>query len=477
MPASSSPVIAVHDSVAHLSPAERAARGRAARAEVPRSSHAAFDTSTSRRDPLEILQLQAESRVPELVPLRYARMAANPFAFYRGAAAVMASDLAGTPRSGLNVQACGDAHLVNFGLFFTPERSLVFDMNDFDETLPGPWEWDVKRLCASMTVASRANGFSDKEARQVTEAAARGYRTAITQFSTMNNLEVWYAKLEMDEIVARASAQLDARRVKALKGIQSKAVSRDNLQAFGKFTVEVNGEPRFASMPPLIVPVAELVTPEQAKQLNQFARDALRGYRSTLSDDRRRLVEQFQLVDVARKVVGVGSVGTRAWMALMLGRDSDDPLVLQIKQAQASVLEPYVGRSRYEHAGRRVVAGQKLMQAASDIFLGWHRAEGFDDVSRDFYFRQLRDGKGGFDPTVMRPEGLSLYGQVCAWTLARAHARSGDAIAISAYLGKSLTFDKAIVAFSQDYADQTERDHAALIAAIESGAIVAADSP
>ena len=467
------PLRSKHDPVAHLTVAERAARGRAARSEVPRSSHAGFEVLPGRRDPIEVLETQAATRVPELIPLRYGRMAASPFAFYRGAAAVMAADLAGTPRSGLQVQACGDAHLVNFGLYLSPERRLVFDINDFDETLPGPWEWDVKRLAASMVVAARANGFSAKESASIVLETAAGYRNAMAQFSLMPNLDIWYAKLDMDAVIQSVADQIDGRRMKMLKSVRDKAVSRDNVQASAKLTHLVDGEPRFLSMPPLVVPIHELFPEAGAAQVTAGIHEVMRSYRVSLSDDHRRLVEQFRLVDVARKVVGVGSVGSRAWVALLLGRDSGDPLMLQVKEAQASVLEPYVGRSRYASAGRRVVSGQRLMQASSDIFLGWHRGVMLDGVTRDFYLRQLKDGKGGFDPNMMLPFGLGRYGRACAWTLARAHARSGDPLAIAAYLGKSDSFDRAILAFADAYADQNERDHAALVAAIADGRVTA----
>ena len=471
--ASTSPAPPAPRAVAHLTIDERRARGRAARNDVPRSSHAGFEVAAERRDPIEILEAQAATRVPDLVPLRYGRMAASPFAFYRGAAAVMAADLAGTPRSGLTVQACGDAHLVNFGIYYSADRQLVFDINDFDETLPGPWEWDVKRLAASMIVAGRANGFSRKDSAAGARQAVARYRTAMAEFATMRNLEIWYTRLDVETIIRRVQPHVDARRMKFLTGIRDKAAGRDNLQATSKLTTMVDGEPRFASVPPLVVPIRELFPDEQAGLLETTLHEGIRSYRTTLSDDHRRLMEQFRLVDFARKVVGVGSVGTRAWVALMLGRDSDDPLLLQVKEAQASVLEPYVGRSRYGSAGRRVVAGQRLMQASSDIFLGWHGAVMPDGVKRDFYFRQLRDGKGGFDPTLFRPQGHTIYGEVCGWTLARAHARSGDPIAISAYLGKGVAFDEAVVSFAEAYADQNEQDHAALVAAIASGRVAA----
>src|SRR6476660_468044 len=378
--------------VVHLTPSERAARGKAARAEVPRSSHAGWDAPSGRPDPIALLEEQARGRVQELVPIRYGRMLASPFAFYRGAAYVMASDLASTPRSGLIVQACGDAHVSNFGLFASPERELLFDINDFDETAPGPWEWDVKRLAASLAIAGRNNGFAEKERADVVRAAVGAYRSAIRQFAAMRNLEVWYAHARVQEGLPGLQAMLDKKNLKAAERVVTKARTKDSLEAFAKLTHIVDGELRIISEPPLIVPVEELLPPDDAAKFLETLHDLIRSYRRTLQGDRKHLLEDFRFVHLARKVVGVGSVGTRAWIVLMLGRDGQDPLFLQAKEAQASVLEPFVGKSRHANHGQRVVAGQRLMQAASDVMLGWLRTDGVDGVSRDFYIRQLWDG-------------------------------------------------------------------------------------
>jgi uncharacterized protein (DUF2252 family) len=457
----------------HLTPQERLARGKAARVEVPRSSHAAFEPTAVRPDPIELLESQAETRVPELVPIRYGRMLASPFAFYRGAALVMAADLAGTPRSGLQVQACGDAHLSNFGAFASPERRLVFDINDFDETLPGPWEWDVKRLAASLAVAGRENGYSDPERRSVVLAGVATYRGWMRRFAEMRNLDVWYSHFDLEEAIQRLGGQVDQRARKRAEENMAKARTRDSLQAFAKLTHEVDGEPRIISDPPLIVPAEELFPDVGLDQLMGTIRAILRSYRRTLQSDRRHLLEQFRFVHLARKVVGVGSVGTRAWIALMLGRDGEDPLFLQVKEAQASVLEGFVGKSAYSNQGQRVVVGQHLMQASSDIFLGWHHATGIDGEERDFYIRQLRDWKASAQIELMVPKAMRLYAQMCGWTLARAHARSGDRIAIASYLGTGDAFDRAIADFAEAYADQNERDHQALVKAVEDGRVSA----
>jgi uncharacterized protein (DUF2252 family) len=460
--------------VPHLSVAERVARGKAARAEVPRSSHAAFEPAPRRPDPIELLERQAETRVPELVPVRYGRMLVSPFTFYRGAAKIMAGDLASSARSGLTAQCCGDAHLSNFGVFASPERRLVFDLNDFDETLPGPWEWDVKRLAVSMLIAAQHNGFALKRQDQAVLDTVEAYRTAMASFATMKNLEVWYAHMDVELALKQLGPQLQARNVKRTEKTLAKARTRDSMSAFSKLTHVVDGEARIRAEPPLIVPIDDLVQGRARKAMFDELRGLLRTYRDTLGYERRELIEQFRLVDFARKVVGVGSVGTRAWIALLLGRDGQDPLFLQMKEAESSVLEEFLGPSDLDNHGERVVTGQRLMQASSDIFLGWlHVEEGLDGQSRDFYGRQLKDWKGSAEIEQMIPSGLSAYGRLCGWTLARAHARSGDRIAIASYLGKGASFDRAIVEFSHSYAEQNERDYKALAAAVESGRITA----
>jgi uncharacterized protein (DUF2252 family) len=459
----------------HLTPAERAVRGKSARAEVPLESHAGFEPAPDRPDPLALLEEQSASRVVSLVPVRYGRMMASQFSYYRGAALPMAADLATTPVTGLAVQACGDAHLSNFGVFGSAERRLVFDVNDFDETLPGPWEWDVKRLAASLEVAARENGFPAKKRRAIVAAAVAGYREAMRGFADMTNLEIWYAHADLDQLRQQAGAQLKARQRKAVDKGLAKARTRDSMQEVAKLTHLVDGRPRIVSDPPLIVPIDQLIPDEvDRKRFEGLTSDLVTGYRRTLETDRRYLLEQFEFCDMAHKVVGVGSVGTRCWIVLMLGRDSSDPLFLQVKEAQESVLCRYVGASKYANEGQRVVAGQRLMQASSDIFLGWQRVTaGLDNQTRDFYVRQLRDWKFSMDIGTMVPRGLRLYGQLCGWTLARAHARSGDRIAIASYLGASDTFDQAITEFSAAYADQNEKDYEALLAAVTSGRIVA----
>jgi uncharacterized protein (DUF2252 family) len=442
---------------------------------VPRDRHAVFDPPPDRPDPIGLLAEQGKSRVPELVPVRYGRMMVSPFTFFRGAALPMASDLAATPVSGLAVQACGDAHLSNFGIFGSPERRLMFDVNDFDETLPGPWEWDVKRLAASLEVAARGNEFAGKQRREIVAAAVARYRLAMRSFAGMTNLEVWYAHMDMDQMRAQFDAQLQARERKAVDKGLAKARTRDSMEEVAKLTRVVDGQPRIIADPPLLVPIDDLV-PEQTDRtaIEEQFNGLLAKYRRTLETDRRFLLEQFRFADLARKVVGVGSVGTRCWIVLMLGRDDADPLFLQVKEAEASVLSRFVGASKYTNQGQRVVAGQRLMQASSDIFLGWQRIEaGLDGQQRDFYVRQLRDWKYSVDIETMVPRGMRMYGELCGWTLARAHARSGDRIAIAAYLGGSDVFDRAITQFAAAYADQNERDHKSLVDAVASGRITA----
>jgi len=457
-----------------LTPAERRVRGKAARAEVPRESHAQWKPPEDRPDPVALLESQAVNRVPDLVPVRWGRMMETPFTYYRGAALPMASDLASTPASGIIVQACGDAHLSNFGLFGSPERKLLFDVNDFDETVPAPWEWDVKRLAASLEVAARENGFSDKDRRKIVLGSARRYREVMRQLSGESNLDVWYTQVDMDDFRARFDGLLKDRQRKVLDKGLVKARTRDSMQELGKLTRMEDGQPRIISEPPIIVPLRDLLGElAGAVDIAKELRDLVGKYRRTLQPDRRVLLEQYDFADIARKVVGVGSVGTRCWIILMLGRDESDPLFLQVKEAEESVLARFAGPSKYDNQGERVVNGQRLMQAASDIFLGWQRFAGLDGKSRDFYVRQLRDWKFSVDIAAMIPRGLRLYGELCGLTLARAHARSGDEIAIASYLGASDVFENAIADFSAAYADQNERDFEAFTAAIASGRLVA----
>ena len=459
--------------VPHLSVAERIARGKAARAEVPRSTHAVFAPSPERVDPVELLERQAQTRVAELVPIRYGRMLVSPFTFYRGAAMIMAHDLGPTPRSGLTVQCCGDAHLSNFGVFASPERRLVFDVNDFDETLPGPWEWDVKRLAASMLIAARDNGYRARDEERIVLDTVGRYRTAMAEFARMSDLDVWYSRLEIETLVQELAPQFKQKMVQRTEQALAKARTKDSMAAFSKLTQSVNGEVRIVDQSPLIVPIEQLAPGREREEMFEVLHQLLRGYRETLEFDRRILLEQFRLVDFARKVVGVGSVGTLAWIALLLGRD-DDPLFLQIKEAEASVLEEILGPSEFSNHGERVVTGQRLMQATSDIFLGWlHVESGLDEKSRDFYGRQLKDWKGSAEIEQMVPKGMATYGGWCGWTLARAHARSGDRIAIASYLGNSDRFDRAILEFSKAYAEQNERDYNSLAHAVNSGRIAA----
>ena len=458
---------------ARLAPEESAALGRQARVTVPRSSHAGLSADPDRPDPVTLLESQAKTRVPELVPIRHGRMMSSPFAFFRGAALGMAADLAGTPVTGITVQACGDAHLLNFGLYASPERRLVFDVNDFDETLPGPWEWDVKRLAASIVIAGRDRGFSTAERSRAVLDTVGQYRLAMREFAAMGTLDVWYAKLEAEQIVQRlraaAAKGVDKRRVRRREHDIAKAATRTNLQAASKLSRLVDGRPEFVPQPPVVERLVDLLPQDQRHRLESGIADLVSGYARSLPPDRRVLLDRYRLADMARKVVGVGSVGTRCWIILLVGRDVDDPLILQAKEAQPSVLERFQSRSEHGNAGQRVVVGQRLMQAASDIFLGWHRTTGIDGKRRDFYVRQLRDGKGSFDTGQMVPAGLAVYGRFCGWTLARAHARSGDRIAIAAYLGSSDVFDRALVEFAETYADRNERDHDALLRAVKDG--------
>jgi len=450
------------------------ARGKAARKAAPRSSHAAFEPASARSDPVELLERQARTRVPELVPIRYGRMLASPFAFYRGAAAIMAEDLSSSPRSGPLVQCCGDAHLSTFGVFASPDRRLVFDLNDFDETLPAPWEWDVKRLAASMLIAAQSNEFRKRDQRRVVLEAVGGYRTAMASFAQMGSLDVWYSRFEIESVLEKYAADLNPRSVKRTQKALAKARTKDSMSALSKLTRVVDGELRIVDESPLIVPIDRLAQGAKRERILKELRRLLDIYRESLPIDRRRLLDQFQLADFARKVVGVGSVGNESWIALLLGPVGQEPLFLQIKEAQASVLEDFVGASDFANHGERVVVGQRLMQASSDIFLGWLHTDGaIRRQRRDYYGRQLKDWKASAEVEQMLPEGMATYGRICGWTLARAHARTGDRVAIAAYLGSSDSFDRAILAFSEAYAEQNERDYRALQAAVESGRLVA----
>jgi uncharacterized protein (DUF2252 family) len=486
----------------HPSIDERKARGEQARYLTPPESHEKWKPTSDRPDAVGLLEEQNVTREPDLVPVRHARMLASPFTFYRGAAKIMAADLHDTPTAGLDVQLCGDAHLSNFGVFGSPERRLLFDLNDFDETLPGPFEYDVKRMAASFTIAARNNGFSKSDTNASAVAAVTAYREAMAEFAQMHTMDVWYAHLDEDtvmnavrgaaaEMVAEAKsakkapkkARQEAKQKEKLAKTAAKraekarvqARTRDSVQALSKLGEFVDGRYRIVSQPPIVVPARELAAAYgmSAEDVLPLIHNRFRAYRTTLQDDRRQLLERFEIVDAARKVVGVGSVGTRAFIVLLQGRDAQDPLFLQIKEATESVLEAYLPKSRYRQHGERVVQGQRLMQAASDIFLGWTKGV---DEDRHFYWRQLRDMKGSADVEAMTPLGLALYARACGWTLARAHARSGDPIAIAEYLGKSDEFDQAITDFSKRYAEQNERDYEMFADAVRSGRLEAHES-
>jgi uncharacterized protein (DUF2252 family) len=475
--------------ITHPSIDDRKAAGLEARDRAAPSSHTKWRPAADRPDPVGLLEEQDTTREPDLVPVRHGRMMVSPFTFYRGAAKIMAADLEDTPVAGLETELCGDAHLSNFGLFASPERVLLFDVNDFDETLPGPFEWDVKRMAASFAIAGRNNGFSEADARAATLASVRAYREAMASFAQMGTMDIWYAHLAEDELRsairhAVAGTKKGAKKKKQKKQAKiaqkqakktaAKAHTRDSMQALSKLAELVDGKYRIVSQPPIVVPARDLVAANGVSrdQVVSMIHDQFRAYRATLQEDRRRLLERFEVVDAARKVVGVGSVGTQAFIVLLQGRDARDPLFLQIKEATASVLEPYLGRSRYRQHGERVVQGQRMMQAASDIYLGWTKGL---DVRRHFYWRQLRDMKGSADPETMAPIGLTYYARTCGWTLARAHARSGDPVAIAEYLGTSDAFDKSITDFSQRYADQNERDYQEFVTAVRSGRLEAVE--
>ena len=459
--------------VTHLTRVERAEKGKAARAVTPLASHAVFEPGVDRPDPVELLESQTPSRLPELVPIRRGRMASSAFAFYRGAALVMASDLSTTPTSGLRTQLCGDAHMSNFGVFGSPERHLLFDLNDFDETAPGPFEWDVKRLAASLEIAGRANEFKAKQRRAVVVAAVQSYRESMRGFAQQGNLGVWYAKLDVDEALAASRSQLSLEGARRTEAALAKARTRDSMNALEKMTTTVNGRARIVGDPPLVETIDSLFPDRDPDEVMTEMRDLIRAYRTSLVPDRRYLLEQYRLVDMARKVVGVGSVGTRCWILLLEGVDGGDPLFLQAKEAGDSVLSRFTGTKYRGQNGERVVTGQRLMQAASDIFLGWQRVDGIDGTTRDFYVRQLRDWKASLAVEQMVPAGMTVYGRMCGWTLARAHARAGDRVQIASYLGRKDTFDQAVADFAVSYADQNERDYARLTDAVSTGALEA----
>jgi len=459
---------------AHATVAERAAMGKAARKISPRTGHAVWSSDQRTADPLALLAEQATTRVPELVPIRYGRMAASPFAYFRGAALPMAADLATVSTTGIGVQLCGDAHLSNFGGFASPERDLVFDVNDFDETHPGPFEWDIKRLAASLEIAGRGRGFDPATNRSIVLQAVRTYCETVGRFSQMRKLDIWYAKLDGPAVLDLWGNDIGKATLASLQKAVTKASSKDRLKARDKLTQLVDGELEFLSDPPLLVPIEDVFhDPEEVAMLETTLKAALSSYRRTITSDRRALLNTFRYVATARKVVGVGSVGTRCWLALFVGGDNDDPLFLQIKQAEASVLERFTSKSTCSNHGQRVVEGQRLMQAASDIFLGWQRSPAPDGVTRDFYVRQLWDWKATAAVDTMDPELLATYAGMCAWTLARAHARSGDAVTLAAYLGTTPIFGTAIADFAASYADQNDLDHRALVDAIQDGRVVA----
>jgi uncharacterized protein (DUF2252 family) len=457
--------------IAHPSLADRRAKGADARISTPPASHTGWVPAADRADPVTLLSDQNTTREQDLVPVRHGRMMVSPFTFYRGAAKIMGADLAGTPTAGLEVQLCGDAHLSNFGGFASPERKLLFDLNDFDETLPGPFEWDVKRLAASFAVAARDRGFSEDTRNSIVLTTARAYREAMARFAAMRNIDVWYTRLDADGIVERFSGKMNAKAKRRMEANLAKARTRDSVRALAKLCQTVDGELRIVGNPPLITPIEDVLPGAEEEHLTAVIRRMIHTYAESLPPDRRELLERYRYVHAARKVVGVGSVGTRTWILLLLGRDDGDPLFLQFKEAQASVLEPYLGKSRFQQHGERIVAGQRMMQAAADIMLGWERIEAIDGETKDFYIRQLWDAKGSAEIELMDPAALSAYGVICGWTLARAHARSGDAVAISAYLGKGDPFDKAMGLFSETYADQNERDYQALQKSAQTGRV------
>lgn len=448
------------------SPTQRMERGRKLRQQTPRSALGDWGPPPDRRPAAEILADQEATRVAELVPIRHERMAASPFAFFRGAAAVFAADVAGNPTAGLNVQLCGDAHLVNFGVFSSPERSLVFDLNDFDETQPGPFEWDLQRLAASFEIAARSHGFSEPHRDRMQRRLALAYCSAMAELAGSGYLHVWYAHLTIEEASARWGDEVSPPAMTQLKLLLRKARSKNSLKAFSKLVTTVDGSPRFASDPPLLERVEEIYSGADHRKVVGLVGSALDSYRACLQPDRRLLLDRYRFVDLARKVVGVGSVGTRCWVALMVGRDEDDPMLLQVKEAEASVLEAHTGASEWPSHGQRVVEGQRLIQSASDVFLGWDQSPGVDGRVHDYYFRQLWDGKGSVDVDSMEPDQMAVYAKMCGYTLAHAHARTGDAAALAGYLGGGKTIARHLGRFASDYADLNAADHAAFAATL-----------
>ncbi|GAA3246225.1 DUF2252 domain-containing protein [Streptomyces sp. XM83C] len=456
---------------AALTPPERAALGRDARRRAPRSCHGWFEADGERPDPVAVLERQSATRVPELVPVRYGRMLESPFRFYRGAASLMAMDLGRLPSTGLLVQLCGDAHLLNFRMLASPERHLVFDINDFDETFPGPFEWDVKRLAASFAISGRHNGFDTAEQDDCVRDCVRAYRTRMREFAKMPTLDVWYAQDDVDRMRALLASSVSKEVRRRTAAATAKARTRTHMRAFAELTRVTAEGRRIAPDPPLVTPLRDLLDDPSDDRQEKELRGVVEGYARTLSSERRFLLRRYRLVDMARKVVGVGSVGTRCWILLLLGKGDHDPLLLQAKEAQESVLAAYTPGVRYDNQGRRVVSGQRLIQTTSDIFLGWTHATGLDGVGRDFYVRQLWDWKGIARPDTMDPDLMRLFAQLCGASLARAHARSGDPVAIAAYLGGSDRFDSALAAFAQAYADRNERDADALAVAAATGRV------
>jgi uncharacterized protein (DUF2252 family) len=456
-----------------LEPGESAERGRAARGHAPRSAHGDWRPAGSRPDPVAVLQAQAATRLPELIPIRYGRMLVSPFTFYRGAAAVMAADLAATPASGIVVQACGDAHISNFGGFAASDRRLIFGPNDFDETLPGPWEWDVKRMGASVEIAGRDIGLPAGRRHGLVMECVREYREAMRAFARMSHLDVWYERINASELVERFGGRLGRQGRILFAAPFVKARRKTSLRAVRKLTESVDGTPRFRSVPPLLVPFRQLRPAADPRAESDYVRDLLAAYVDSLGEDRRYLSESYEFVDMARKVVGVGSVGTRAWVLLLVSRGLQHPLILQMKEAQASVLEPYLGPSEYSHHGERVVRGQRMDQAAADVFLGWQRSMGLDGKEHDFYIRQLWDWKASMDLTAMDYAGLHAYTRACGWSLARSHARSGDRLAMAAYMGAGTNFERAIARFAVAYAERNERDYKRLVEAVATGEVAA----